>query len=234
MAKKEEAKAGKTEETIAIKQFEKRAFVVTIAGDTPLVVNRESEKAARMIAEKQRGGKVENVKAARNPLQEFVDSLYWLEGKPGDVGEGDGEKVAEALAKGRFGLKCTAFKESAVSAAEFVKSIKYKKHGYRVFWVRGENVNGEEFCEILGGRPAMRTDFVTLAGPSRPKDLRYRGIFDQWKVNIRVEYLPALVTMEQIVNWFNFGGAMGGMGEYRNEKGGTWGSYHVETVKTCD
>ena len=38
----------------------------------------------------------------------------------------------------------------------------------------------------------------------------------------------AVVSLEQLVNMFNMGGFACGIGEWRIEKGGTFGAYHVE------
>jgi len=220
----------KKEETITIKEFEVRRIVITLVGQTPLIVSAFSEKAKRQMLEVQQK-KVRGPKQSREPLEEFVNSLYWLSDKPKTITE---ESVAEAVKKGRFGFKCVSFKESAVSAALFIGEIKFKKHGYAVFHINGELNNGEDFTEIIGDKPVMREDTVRLSGITRSSYLRYRGEFRNWKVNLNIEYLPALVTSEQLVNWFNFGGSVGGMGEYRIEKGGTFGRYKVGEVKAVN
>jgi len=217
----------KKEEAITIKKFEKRRIILTLVGKTPLIVSAFSEKSKRQMLEAQQK-KVKGPKPSREPLEEFVNSLYWLSDKPKTITE---ESVKKAIESGRFGFKCVSFKESAVSAALFIGEIKFKKHGYAVFHVNGELHNGEDFTEIIGDKPTMREDTIRLSGITRTADLRYRGEFKNWKVNLNIEYLPALVTSEQLVNWFNFGGSVGGMGEYRIEKGGTFGRYEVGEIK---
>jgi hypothetical protein len=218
----------KKEETITIKEFEVKRITLSLIGQTPLIVSAFSEKAKRQMLEAQQK-KVKGPKQSREPLEEFVNSLYWLSDRPKAFTE---EAVAEAVKNGRFGFKCVSFKESAVSAALFIGEIKFKQHGYAVFHINGELCNGEDFTEIIGDKPAMREDTVRLSGITRSSDLRYRGEFKNWKVNLNIDYLPSLVTSEQIVNWFNYGGSVGGMGEYRIEKGGTFGRYKVGEINT--
>ena len=59
-------------------------------------------------------------------------------------------------------------------------------------------------------------------------DLRYRGEFKQWSTTLNIRYNANVMSMEQIVNLFNIGGFSCGVGEWRPEKGGSNGMFHVE------
>ena len=58
-----------------------------IAGDTPLIMHRWSDKAKRMILEKQMKKTKSSAKEAKNPVEDFIESIYWMEGKPSEYTE---------------------------------------------------------------------------------------------------------------------------------------------------
>ena len=61
-------------------------------------------------------------------------------------------------------------------------------------------------------------------------DLRYRGEFKNWYIDLILEYnKDGDVTLEQLLNVLNAGGYSCGIGEWRPEKDGTFGRYHIET-----
>ena len=82
-----------------------------------------------------------------------------------------------------------------------------------------------EFVEIHGV-PHIREDMVRIAMGGT--DIRFRGQFDEWSAIFTAKYNAAVLSLEQLVNMFNLGGFACGLGEWRPEKGGTFGMYHVE------
>ena len=72
----------------------------------------------------------------------------------------------------------------------------------------------------------MREDMVRIGMGTA--DLRYRGEFKNWATTLTIRYIPFAISMEQIINLFNVGGFSCGVGEWRPEKGGSFGMYHVE------
>lgn len=82
-----------------------------------------------------------------------------------------------------------------------------------------------EFVEIHG-IPEMREDMVRVGMGTA--DIRYRGEFKSWYAVIPVKYNASSISLEQLVNLFNLGGFACGVGEWRAEKGGAFGMFHVE------
>lgn len=72
----------KNEEIIEIKPLDIRTVEITIKGDTPLIMHAWSEKAKRLMLEAQQGKAKGKKKPIKNPVADFVESIYWLEGKP--------------------------------------------------------------------------------------------------------------------------------------------------------
>lgn len=203
----QEEQVGITIPAIQIKQAK-----IHIVGDSPLIVHAWSEKAKRMMLEKQLK-KAKTGKEIRDPWQEFCDSLYWLTEKPEKPTQKDIEKA-------KFGFPSTAFKACAIDASYQLGAIDRKTTMRGAFHLAGDMV-------LIEGTPTMREDMVRLGGITSPADLRYRGEFKEWEADIPVQYTPTSISLEQIANAFNLGGFAVGVGEWRPAKDGNFGRFHV-------
>lgn len=209
-------KKNETTEVI-IPAIDIRTATIKVVGDTPLIMHAWSDKAKQMILDKQMKKAKSKGHDAKNPVEDFINSMYWLDGKPTEYTE---EAFAEAIDKGaRFGFPATAFKASAVSAAYRAGVTKNMVAMNGAFRIDGE------FVEIHG-IPHIREDMVRIAMGGT--DIRFRGQFDEWNAIFTAKYNAAVLSIEQLVNMFNLGGFACGMGEWRPEKGGTFGMYHIE------
>lgn len=216
--------AKKETEVIEIRPLAIKRVKVRITGDTPLIVHAWSEKAKRQMLEAQMKTTKTKAKEVRNPFDDFIQSLYWLEGKPEESTE---EAFEEAVKNGaKWGFPVGAIKQAGNSAA------------YRMGWVKNQmQLRGSYFlqteygdmAEIKGSFPEMREDMVRIGMGSA--DLRYRGEFKSWYMDMTLEYnASGDMTLEQILNVINAGGYTCGIGEWRPEKDGSFGKYHIETV----
>lgn len=221
----------KTEETIEIRPLKRSIAKIRIVGDSPLIIHAWSEKAKREMLEAQQTQKKTKAKKkdAKVPVADFINSLYWLTEKPETDGKTDNEleeKYEEALQNGaRFGFPVMAIKKAANSAA------------YRNGWVRNQmELRGAYFlrsefnglAEIISDEPPlMREDMVRInLGKA---DIRYRGQFDNWNMVLTIEYNEnGNISIEDIINCINAGGYSVGIGEWRPEKDGEYGRFHVE------
>lgn len=95
--------ATKTEQnTLVIKEIILETVTLRIVGETPLIMHAWSEKAKREILDKQMKATKTSAKKAKNPVEDFIRSMYWLTPMPTDMTE-DG--FNEAIANGaRFGF----------------------------------------------------------------------------------------------------------------------------------
>ena len=85
-----------------------------------------------------------------------------------------------------------------------------------------------ELAEIKGSIPEIREDMVRIGMGSA--DLRYRAEFRDWSMDLILEYnASGNLTLEQIITVINAGGYVCGLGEWRPEKDGSNGRYHIET-----
>ena len=200
---------------------------LTIVGDSPLIVHAWSEKSKRMMLEAQmKTAKSKKAREVRDPFAEFVDSMYWLTEMPSNKTP---EGYAEAIENGaKFGFPVTAIKQAAISAAYRSGSTKDMASMRGVFYINGRDV--PDYATIRNSMPEMREDMVRIGMGSA--DLRYRAEFSNWKMDVILTYNDnGVYTLEHIINAINLGGFMCGIGEWRPERDGHNGMYHVELSK---
>lgn len=202
--------------SIEVPRIDVRMTEITLVGDTPLIVHAWSAKAKKEMLDKQMK-RPKQAKTAKDPKKDFEDSLY-------------------KLPDGCFGFPSVAFKTAAATAALSVDGIK-KAEVFRAFHVLGEDIDIEgafpgtmmrqNLVRIHGTKPRMREDMVRVGMGTA--DLRYRPEFADWHVRVLVKYNASALSLEQIVNLFNVAGFGVGVGEWRSEKKGQNGLFHVAT-----
>lgn len=187
---------------------------VTIIGDSPLIVHNWSEKAKKEMLGKQLK-QAKGAKEAKDPVADFEASMY-------------------RTADGGYGFPSVAFKGAAVTAGTSVDGIT-KVAARQAFHILGEDaeVRGAfegtksrmNLVKITGAEPAMREDMVKVGmGTS---DLRYRAEFYPWAAEIVVRFNANVLSEGQILNLLNTAGFAVGVGEWRPEKDGSYGMFHV-------
>ena len=215
--------AKKEEQIISIKPLDIQRVNIRIVGDSPLIVHAWSEKAKKMMLDAQQKTTKTKAKGIRDPYDDFIHSLYWLEGEPK---ESTVEAFEEAVKNGaKWGFPVGGIKQAGNSGA------------YRLGWVKNQmQLRGSyflfseygEMAEIKGSVPEIREDMVRVGMGTA--DLRYRGEFKDWYMDLILEYNASSdMTLEQIINVINAGGYTVGLGEWRPEKDGTFGRFHIET-----
>lgn len=209
-------------EVIEIRPIEIKKVTIRIVGDTPLIMHAWSEKAKRMMLEAQMGVAKGKKKDAKNPVDDFIRSMYWLTPMPED---GTMESFEEAIANGaRFGFPVTAFKQAAISAAYRMGWAKDKMSMRGAFFIDSDE-NG--MIEIHSDTPEMREDMVKVGMGTA--DIRYRGEFKNWYADLTISYnANGQYSLENIVNIINAGGYVCGVGEWRPERDGQNGMFHVQ------
>ena len=202
---------------ISIPVINEQVIKVRIIGETPLVVHNWGIKAKQQMLDVMMQKAKTKKHDVKNPVEDFIESLYWLEGKPTEYTE---EAFAEAIENGaRFGFPSKGFKAAAVSAGYRAGLTKDKVSTNGTFYIKGD------FVEIIG-TPVMREDMVRVANGA--PDIRYRGMFTEWEAEIEINYNANVISAEQLINLVNYGGYACGIGESRTEKGGDWGRYRVK------
>jgi hypothetical protein len=215
---------------ISIPAIDIRQVTFKVVGDTPLIMHAWDEKIKQQMLDKMMGKAKTKMRDLKDPVREFIQSMYWLDGKPEEATEKGFMKSIES-GKAKFGFPSVAFKAAAVSGGYRGDVTKNKVSMNGAFHILGEfveikgNVKSQDM-HILPIAPKMREDMVRVANGA--PDIRYRGMFEDWIAILDVEYNAGVLSDEQLLNLFNIGGFAVGVGEWRVEKGGIFGRYHVE------
>ena len=218
------ARPAKTTEVVEIRPINIATVNIRLVGDTPLIMHRWTEKAKREMLDNMMKKTKTQSKDPKDPVAEFITSMYWLTDMPEDLTEAGFEA---AIANGaRFGFPVTAFKQAGISAAYRLGWAKDKMSFRGSFFL---NSDENQLVEIKSDPPVMREDAVKIS-MGKP-DLRYRGEFRNWYVDLELQYnTNGKHSLEQIINIINAGGYVCGVGEWRPERDGQYGMFHVETV----
>ena len=180
-------------------------------------MNAFSEKAKRMILDKQLQ-KAKKPKEAKNIWECFMNSLNWLTEKPTEFTQEAFEKAFNEGAK--FGFPSIGVKASAIAAAYRAGLIK------NMVCMQGAFHIPTEYVEIKGDI-SMREDMVKI--PMGGADVVFRGEFKNWYSTFTVTYNANRISLEQLIQLINLGGYEVGIGDWRVEKGGNHGMFHVAT-----
>lgn len=210
---------------IVLPKLDIRTIKIPVVGDSELIVHNWSEKAIKEMLDKQMGVASAG-KEKKDPVRDFLESLYTVE--EGEVIGKDPFKLGADghpdihIKAGKFGFPAIAFKNAAVEACTSLGKSITKVAARQCFHVFGELVT-------ISGTPRMRRDMVRLQGMNHPADVRFRAGFKEWTAEITVRYNARVLSAEQVVNLFNTAGFAVGVGEWRSEKDGGFGLFHVKT-----
>lgn len=199
-----------TQTVIELPKMNIQVMNIRLMGDSPLISHKWSQKAKRQILDKNMK-KAKAAKEALDPFFEFCESMYWLSEMPAHPTQTDVDGAA-------FGFPAVAFKAAAVDACSHVDGIT-KVEARGAFHIQGDMVK-------IQGAPALREDMVRIGMGTA--DIRYRGEFKEWSVEFLVRFNANVLSAEQIVNLFNTAGFAIGVGEWRPQKDGSFGMFHVE------
>lgn len=214
--------AAEKETAVKLPEIKLRGFRVWIVGDTPLITHAWSEKAKRQMLDKQLKNASEG-RPVRDPDKDFVNSLY----------EFDDE--------GHYGFPAMAVKKAMLSAAHKDKGVPMTTvRG--ALWLHAEMVRTRPakagaICDmpllrIYGSEPEMREDMVKIGkGLSKTGALAYRGQFTTWALRIAGRLNVSVCPLDWIPFLIRHSGLSTGIGDWRNEKNGMFGAYHLGNPK---
>ena len=143
----------KNVEVIEIRPIEVKRAAVRIVGDTPLIMHAWSEKAKREMLEKQMKTAKAKAKDAKNPIEDFIRSMYWKTPMPTEMSQDGFEKAI--LEGAQFCFPVTAIKQAAISAAFRMGWAKDKMSMRGAFFIDGDD---NQMVEIHSDAPVMRED----------------------------------------------------------------------------
>jgi hypothetical protein len=197
---------------IEIQRIGTETLYVPIIGTAPLVVHRFSEKAKRKMLDEMQGRK--HPKEPKNPQEEYEAAFHRLK---------DGRPAFPAL----------GFKAATVSGARFYGKKQISMTAVRqICFFSGEpGPDGHQYIAIEG-EATMREDTVTVGQGGT--DLRYRPQFTEWRARIEVTYVTSMITRESILSLIDAGGFGVGVGEWRPERNGDFGTYMIDPSRKVE
>jgi hypothetical protein len=188
-----------TETQIEIPRIELNRLNVRVIGDSPLIVHKWSDKSKKQMLDKMLKVATKG-REPKDPEGEFEASIYR---------DKEGRPVFPSI----------AFKSAIVSACRFLDDLKMTV-------VRGGLHINAEYVLLEGDAPIMREDTVRVGmGTS---DLRYRGEFTHWSAMLPIVHNTRVLSVAQVVNLVNLAGFGVGCGEWRPERNGQYGRFHVQ------
>lgn len=190
-------------ETANIPPMNIREAVVDIEGDSPLIVHAWSQKAKQQILDKQMK-KGAQAKEAKDP-----DALY--------------EECFHRCDDGAYGFPAVAFKSAAVDACSQVSDMT-KVNARAAFHIQGQMV------PLRYDKINRREDMVKIAMGTA--DVRIRPEFETWGATLNIRYNANVISLDQLATLFDVAGFGVGIGEWRPQRDGSNGMFHV--VKAVD
>ncbi len=227
--------------SVEIEPIQLTTMRLTIVGDTPLIVQKFSHKAqAQMLAAQM---KKTFQKEAKEIYECLEGATYYLDE---DLNEIECPARLELIAEG----KIPQFVKEYGAFIEQLKKIKNPVYGlpsvcFKKSAVRGAKVIGMIMKDVMGafhipkpfarihGERTSRCDMVRIARGT--SDIRFRPQWIDWWTEFDVQFNAKFTNEDQIINIFHAGGFCSGVGEWRPEKGGTFGQYHIaeaDEIKT--
>lgn len=196
---------------IQISRIAAETIRVPILGTTPLLMHRFSEKAKRQMLDTMQGRK--SPKEPKNPEAEYESAFYRLE-------------------DGTPGFPVLAFKDATIGGARYYGSQVTMTGLRQCLFFRGEvGDDGRALTRIIGD-PRMREDVVKVG--RNGSDLRYRPEFREWEAFLDLTYVTSALTRDSVLSLIDAGGMGVGVGEWRPEKNGDFGTYRINPDKEVE
>lgn len=195
---------------IQLVDLQRITFEVPIVGTAPLITQRWSEKARRMLLESQQSS-TRKKREAKNPDELFNAARY-------------------RLPDGRDGVPATAFKAAIVHAARLFDGVTQVALRQSIL-VLGDDrdTRGDALVAVEYGNLTMRED--TPRNATGVPDLRYRPQYWPWSAIIRVQTIEGQIKDEVSVLRLVNAAGLGGVGEWRptspKSATGTYGTFEV-------
>ncbi|MGV1079704.1 MAG: hypothetical protein ACOYD1_07610 [Candidatus Nanopelagicales bacterium] len=197
---------------LTLTELDTKTILVPIIGTAPLVMHKFSAKAKRQMLDKMQGRK--NVNEIRNPEKDYEEAMYRMD-------------------NGDYGFPAIAFKAATTGASRFYgKSIPMTVLRQCLFF-EGifSTAEGQKLTRIIG-EPHMREDIVRVGVGGT--DLRYRPEFSEWAAELVITYVTSMLSEDSVLSLVNAGGMGVGVGEWRPQRSGDFGTYRVDTTKPIE
>ena len=126
----------------------------------------------------------------------------------------------------QYGFPASGFKKC------FVEASKGRK------WFADSQINGKRIMGgltimseiiLIEGSPTPREDYVVINRKDTIR--RIRAEFKEWKCAVPIMFIANLLNINQIVNVISIAGMAIGIGDWRPQKGGSFGTFEITAVE---
>ena len=214
------------EQTFQIPAPHIETFKIRIQGTAPIIFHQWSEKAIKMMLDKQMK-KASTGREAKDPEKLYRNSFY-------------------LNSQGQIGFPARNIKQAMVGASRFLTGVPMTFLRGSIFvWATTPQKETwgkkEELIPILiDGKPATLSDKTIMADTvidgiagvdSKNKhiqmrrdmvrigmgvsDVCFRGQIDEWEMEFYIQFLADKLSMEQVLNLLQYAGFSQGLGEWR-------------------
>lgn len=195
--------------SVSIQQPNILCVALEIKGMAPLIQNNFSQKSVEQMLRKHMGFSVQ--RETKKPREVI-------------------EAATIRNVKGAVCLPPTGFKKAMLTASTQLKTLKKTQLRTSLF------IEGNSIPITYEGEMVPRMDMVRTAGMNRTPDVRFRPSFNGWGARIVIQFSDTL-SIQSVVDLLHRAGTVG-VGEWRPEKDGTFGTFKVvraiESVKEID
>ena len=187
----------KKEQQAVIEQRSTLSVALEITGTASIIQNCFSQKAIEEMLRKHMGLSVQREKKV-----------------PADCIE----RATIKNVKGKVCLPPTAIKKAMLTASASIKGMKKTSLRTEIF-IEGGSIPFT-FSQMI-----PRMNMVRTSGKNRTPDVRFRPEFQDWKARLIIQFSDNL-PVQTVVDLLNRAGNVG-VGEWRPEKDGTFGTFEV-------
>lgn len=204
------------EKAIELKPINVNRAVITIVGDSDLVLNKMDDVTSKALIDARK----DKAKTTEKPnkWEQIITSIHWRDGKPETFSE---ESLKEALKNNAPCISAFGLKKSFGDAVVRNEIDKYKTKF-------DANLNIYASGGLVPIRFAQHFIDEKLMSPKKGAPvLVYLNRFVGWSADIEIAYPDNVYGLEQIVNIINLAGFGLGIGSGRSSG---YGRYHVKAM----
>ena len=180
-----------------------RSMEVTIVGTAPLIFHKWSEKAMKMMLNKQMKTADAGKREAKDPQKDYEESFYYNKEK----------KIA---------FPALSIKQAMVDSARNIEGLTMTLLRGAIF------VMGDEdgLIPVVFKEKRMRQDMVRVGMGTA--DIRFRGEVRDWSMTFLLKWNNAIFSAVQVLNLLQTAGFASGLGEWRPSRNGDFGTFEVK------
>lgn len=185
---------------------------VTVEGVTPFLSHCFAPLIITEMEEKKEK-KAKAPRGAKNPERQFRLSLYPANGTVA-LADWENSDYLDQL----FGIPALHFKQAMVQAGR-VDDARTMAELKQLLWVEGD------VLPIRGSVPRHVEHVVRIA--RGVADLRHRGQFDEWQVDLGLHLTTDALSPEEALQLLQLAGRVSGVGDWRPQRGGDYGRFKI-------